>query len=179
MNQITKVQQAHPVNAIIEDVIVFEPKLFTFDSLSKVACNRLKVHASEVKQAALSLYDMGLISYPLTSETCAYSYQKNSIHKLLLLCSISDVMPLNVASKEAVGKLEQNADTLFISDEQTEILGAVSGIVAIGLPHDITLSVLEYALYILVLTQVKHWLLSSEKPIEITFPLAGIPPVSK
>ncbi|MCP0918019.1 hypothetical protein MUB04_15885 [Acinetobacter indicus] len=143
-------------------ILSLEQNLFTFDRLTTVACQIFPITPQQVREAALSLYDKSMISYPLTTGTVAYSHQKEDIQNVLLHCSKSEALPLFFMSNQALEKFYKNADSIFLKDERASLLGAVSGILTIGFPTNIDyLSELEYAIYILVLVQVKCWLIQA------------------
>lgn len=151
--------------------------LFTLGTLSTTAQRLFGFDQKQVKLIALDLYEKGFISYPLTSETTAFSRDQQSVRKVLESCITSREIEVQVFSHESLQCFNQYAETLFIDDEKANFKGDISGILALDIPDMTTLSSKEYLLFILILTQMKCWFLSNEFQIGLNNIFNNISPM--
>lgn len=142
-------------------------QLFNFDTLATSANNLFGVPKQEVKFSAVSLFEKGFISYPLTDETKAFSSDKDTLHTILSQCCNADSIEFSLYSKEALSIFE-GAENTFLQDfDEAHLVGAISGIIVVNIASRAELNALEYALYILILSQMKCWLINDSKRIDL------------
>ncbi|AMW80634.1 hypothetical protein AMD27_17095 (plasmid) [Acinetobacter sp. TGL-Y2] len=142
-------------------------QLFNFDTLAESAISLFGVSKQDVKYSAVSLFEKGFISYPLTDQTKAFSSDKDTLHTILNQCCNADSIEFSLYSKEALSIFEGNEKTLLQNSDEAHLIGAVSGIIVVNIASRAELNSLEYALYILILSQMKCWLINDSKRIDL------------
>lgn len=88
-------------------------QLFNFDTLAESAISLFGVSKQDVKYSAVSLFEKGFISYPLTDQTKAFSSDKDTLHTILNQCCNADSIEFSLYSKEALSIFEGNEKTLL------------------------------------------------------------------
>lgn len=142
-------------------------RFYTFKSLSAVANNVFGISEQEVKQYALSLFENGFISYPMAYDDYAYTNDKNNLLVLLTDCKTQTEIEISTYSNEALKQFDLHSEALFIDDERSHLLGAVSAILPLKNPKRSTVTDIEYALYVLILTQTKCCFLDDSFTIDL------------
>ena len=77
-------------------------QLFNFDTLAESAISLFGVSKQDVKYSAVSLFEKGFISYPLTDQTKAFSSDKDTLHTILNQCCNADSIEFSEGNEKTL-----------------------------------------------------------------------------